>query len=444
MGKRWIALVCALLVMVSSVALAEGDQPPAPPTGGMGAPPDGAGGGMGAPPNGMGGGSQTVSQGSAATIIDADTSVTGMHYASQNTDENALRVTDGVTALLTGITVDKVGGTDNADSCNFYGQNASLLATDGASVTITGAAVTTDGSGANGVFAYGSGTVVTITGSTIATVQDNSGGILVTGGGTLIAQDLTVETQGNSSAAIRSDRGGGTMSVTGGTYGSHGTGSPAIYSTAAISVSGATLAATASEAVVVEGKNSVALTDCDVTGNMQGTYGQNSGENVQNVMLYQSMSGDADVGRSDFAMTGGSLTALAGDMFYVTNTACSIELSGVALTLANGTLLHVAGNDGSRGWGVQGENGGDCVFTADGQALSGQITVDGISVLVLTLQNGSSFTGAINVAGQAGEVNVTLDGTSTWTLTGDSYITSFAGDSTQVNLNGYTLNIAQV
>ncbi len=349
----------------------------------------------------------------------------------------------GVTALLTGITVDKVGGTDNTDSCNFYGQNAGLLATDGASVTITGAAVTTDGSGANGVFAYGSGTVVTISGSTVSTAQDNSGGILVTGGGTLIAQDLTVETQGNSSAAIRSDRGGGTMSVTGGSYVSHGTGSPAIYSTAAISVSGATLTATASEAVVVEGKNSVALTDCDVTGNMQGTYGQNSGENLQNVMLYQSMSGDADVGRSDFAMTGGSLTAQSGDMFYVTNTACSIELSGVALALANGTLLRVAGNDGSRGWGQQGENGGDCVFTADGQALSGQITVDAISVLSLALQNGSSFTGDINAAGQAGEVSVTLDGTSTWTLTGDSYITSFTGDMAQVNLNGYTLNVAE-
>ena len=205
----------------------------------------------------------------------------------------------------------------------------------------------------------------------------------------------------------------------------------------------AILTATASEAVVVEGKNSVTLTDCDVTGNMQGTYGQDSGENLQNVMLYQSMSGDADVGRSDFAMTGGSLTALAGDMFYVTNTVCSIELSGVALSLANGMLLRVAGNDGSRGWGQQGENGGDCVFTADGQALSGLISVDGISVLALTLQNGSSFAGAINTDGQAGEVNVTLDAASTWTLTGDSNITSFTGDMAQVDLNGYTLNIAQ-
>lgn len=439
MVRRLLALGAVCLLLIGTALAREAvAQPPAMPSGSAaqeGAPPDAAG--ADDP------GAQEVSQGDAAVVIDADASVTSVVYASENADENAARVTGNVTALMHNIVVEKSGGTDSAENCNFYGQNAGLLATDGASATLWGAQVHTSGSGANGVFSYGEGTVITIADSTISTEMDNSGGILVTGGGTLIANDLTVDTQGASSAAIRSDRGGGTMTIHGGAYTSGGTGSPAIYSTAGITVSNATLKATASEAVVVEGKNSVTLLDCDVTGDMQGTYGQHSDENIHGVMIYQSMSGDADVGRASFSMTGGSLTTLAGDLFYVTNTACDIQLSRVALTLADGTLLTVAGNSSSRGWGEQGENGGDCTLTTDGQTMSGVITVDSISALTLTMRNGTGFTGTINPDGQAGDVTVTLDDTSAWTLTADAYITRLNGSADQVIANGYVLHVSE-
>lgn len=137
----------------------------------------------------------------------------------------------------------------------------------------------------------------------------------MTGGGELTAWNVDVETQGNSSAAIRSDRGGGTLTVEDGSYVTNGTGSPAIYSTAQIAVTNAVLTANRSEAIVVEGRNSVTLTDCTVSGNMQGTYGPDSGENLHGVMLYQSMSGDApgrtepfpDDGRRAHHPVGGSV-----------------------------------------------------------------------------------------------------------------------------------------
>ena len=40
-----------------------------------------------------------------------------------------------------------------------------------------------------------------------------------------------------------------------------------------------------------------------------------------------------------------------------------------------------------------------------------------------------------------GVVSVTLNFASTWTLTGDSYITEFNGDLNNVNRNGYTLYV---
>ena len=387
------------------------------------------------------GGSGEVTNGTSANTITEDTEVDSETYTSTGDDENALRV-DGATVTLKDITIEKTAGSSsNTEDGDFYGLNAGLLVLNGATATITGATVNTSVTNGNGVFSYGEGTVVNISDSTIRTTENNSGGIQTTGGGTMNAANLDVETQGNSAAAIRSDRGGGTVKVDGGSYVTNGTGSPAIYCTADISVSDATLTANASEGVVVEGKNSVALTDCDVTGNMSNTYNGDSDENIHCIMIYQSMSGDADVGEATFSAEGGSITAKTGDMFYITNTDCEITLKDVAFTLANDIFLRVEGNSSSRGWGTEGANGGDVTLTADSQEFTGNILVDEISSLALTMKNGTSYEGAINPDGDGGTVDVTLDDNSTWTLTGDSYITSFDGDTSNITANGYHLYV---
>ena len=387
------------------------------------------------------GGSGEVTNGTSANTITEDTEVDSETYTSTGDDENALRV-DGATVTLKDITIEKTAGSSsNTEDGDFYGLNAGLLVLNGATATITGATVNTSVTNGNGVFSYGEGTVVNISDSTIRTTENNSGGIQTTGGGTMNAANLDVETQGNSAAAIRSDRGGGTVNVDGGSYLTNGTGSPAIYCTADISVSDATLTANASEGVGVEGKNSVALTDCDVTGNMSNTYNGDSDENIHCIMIYQSMSGDADVGEATFSAEGGSITAKTGDMFYITNTDCEIILKDVAFTLANDVFLRVEGNSSSRGWGTEGTNGGDVTLTADSQEFTGNILVDEISSLTLTMKNGTSYEGAINPDGDGGTVDVTLDDNSTWTLTGDSYITSFDGDTSNITANGYHLYV---
>ena len=412
--------------------------------------PDGFGGpgGIGAP--GGFGGSGEVTQGDAATTISEDSTVSDETYTSTGDDENALRI-DGATVTLDGITVDKSSGSSsNTEDGDFYGMNAALLATDGADVTITGATVTSSAQNGNGVFSYGEGTTVTISDSTITTTADNSGGIQTTGGATTNASGLTVDTSGNSAAAIRSDRGGGTVNVNGGTYTSNGYNSPAVYSTAAISVSDAALTANHSEALVIEGQNSITLDNCDVSGNMSDTEGTSSDENVHNVMIYQSMSGDAEVGTSSFTMNGGTLTSNNGDMFYVTNTHCTIDLTGVTLTNndSDAYLLNVTGNSASHGWGTAGSNGAQVEFTAADQTLEGDIIVDSISTLDLTLSGSSSFTGTINITenadgGTAVDDNavVTVEEGSTWTLTGDCTITSLTNNGT-IDFNGHTITLA--
>ena len=411
---------------------------------------DQAGGGPGAGGAPGGNSSGTVTQDLSATTLSEDGTYSDETYTSTGDDENALRI-DNATVTLDGITIDKsAGATSSTENGDFYGVNAALLATNGATVTIKNATVTSSAQNGNGVFSYGSGTTVNISDSTITTTADNSGGIQTTGGGTTNASNLTVDTSGNSSAAIRSDRGGGTVNVDGGSYTSNGYNSPTVYSTAAITIKNAALTANNSEALVIEGQNSIDLEDCTVSGNMSDTKGTSSDENVHNVMIYQSMSGDADVGTSSFSMTGGSLTSNNGDMFYITNTDCTLSLSGVDIVNkdSDAYLMNITGNSASHGWGTAGANGAQVTFTADDQTLEGDIKVDSISTLNMTLSGNSTFTGTINIdeneeGGEAVSDNavVTIEEGSTWTLTGDCTITSLTNNGT-INFNGYTITLA--
>ena len=402
-------------------------------------------------PGGQGGfgGSGTVTQGTSANTINADSSVYTETYESDGDDENALRV-DGAEVTLDDITVKKSGGnSSNTEDGDFYGQNAALLATNGATVSIRNARILSSAQNGNGVFSYGEGTTVNISDSVITTTADNSGGLQTTGGGTTNASDLTIETSGNSSAAIRSDRGGGTVNADGGSYTSNGLNSPAVYSTADTTVKNAALTANNSEALVIEGQNSITLENCTVSGSMSEN-GTSADENTHNVMIYQSMSGDAEVGTSNFSMTGGSLTGKNGDLFYITNTHSTITLSGVTLNNEDNSanLMTIAGNSASHGWGTAGKNGAQVELTADNQTLTGAITVDSISTLDLTLQNGSDFTGTLNIVdnaegGTAVENNavVTIGAGCTWTLTGDCTLTSLTNNGT-INFNGHTITLA--
>jgi len=396
------------------------------------------------------GGSDTVTQGTSATTITEGGTYSSTSYSSTGDDENALRV-DGATVTLDSVTVDKsAGSSSNTEDGDFYGQNAALLATNGANVTIKNATVNSSAQNGNGIFSYGTGTTVNVSDSTITTTADNSGGIQTTGGGTTNATNLTVNTSGNSAAAIRSDRGSGTVVVDKGTYTSNGYNSPAVYSTADITVSNATLTANNSESLVIEGKNSIKLNNCDVLGNMSSTEGSSSDENVHNVMIYQSMSGDAEVGTSEFDMTGGSLTGNNGDMFYITNTHSIINLSNVDITNkdADAYLMRVTGNSAARGWGKAGANGAQVEFTASNQTLNGDIAVDTVSTLNMTLTDSSDFTGTINIIdnaqnGTAVDNNavVAIDSDSTWTLTGYCTVTSLENNGT-INFNGHTITLA--
>ncbi len=448
--KKILTIMTAAIVVLSLTACGNTNETtPDLPGGEQGAPGDGQGDMRGAP----GGSKSDVVYAAATEITSADTQI-DKTYFSTTADESALMINTSDAVVLTNPTVTKSGDSNGGDNCNFYGQNAALLVMGGSTTKITGGNVSSNASGANGVFSYGGnegqngaagdGTTVVISDTTITTTGSGSGGIMTTGGGRMEASNLTVTTNGGSSAPIRTDRGGGTVVVDGGTYTSNGLGSPVIYSTADITVSNAVLVSNLSEGACIEGLNSITLNNCDMTANNTKCNGNATFHDT--IMIYQSMSGDANSGTSSFAMTGGNLTSKNGHVFHVTNTDAVITLSSVTITNEDrdNILLSVCDDGWSGGSNV-------ATFNTSNQVLNGAILVGSNSKLTLSLADSSSFMGYIGgniknangavVSSDVGTVSVKLDGTSTWTLTGDSYITSFSGNAANVIANGHALYV---
>ncbi|KAJ3533745.1 hypothetical protein NM208_g7846 [Fusarium decemcellulare] len=370
------------------------------------------------PPGGGSPPSTTVNSGKGLYDLSDGQVVNGGTYKCSDNDTSVFVANNTVSASLIDVTVIKSGNTSSDDASSFYGLNAAILAVGNAVLNITGGSVQDVGQGSDGVFAYGNSTIY-ISGTKINVEGGNSGGIEVAGGGTMYASDLTIDS--NNKAAIRSDRGGGKLVIEGGVYRTSGPqGAPAVYSTANLTVSDAVLTAAGSQALVIEGLNELTINNCT------------------------SMSGDAEEGLAEFTMNGGTMEALSGCMFWVTNTDASVTLSGAELTLSGDSnyLFNVSGNDASNGWGSVGSNGGNASLNLSGQTVVGDIYADSISSLDISIADSSDLTAAINPDGTtAAGLAVTIDTTSTWTLSADSYITSFSGSLDNVEQGSYTLYV---
>lgn len=409
-------------------------QPPAPPDG---APPAG---GPGNPPPGSGSGGASIDEGlstaTGAYTLDGQTAAeSGQTYTASNEDQSGVYVTNGGQLTLTDATVNTSGNTSSDENSSFYGLNAGVLAANGSIIDMTGGSITTSGTGANGAFAVGSGSVVNLTNVTINATGDGGHGVMATQGGAMTLTDVTLITSGTHSAPVATDRGGGTITTSGDLITTSGIDSPCYYSTGTITASNATCNALGSEAVVIEGANSVTLTNSSLSSSVDAKWG---------IMIYQSFSGDAQGTDGVFTMTGGSLayTATNGPLFYVTNSTGNITLKGVTVTAASGTLVQAAANDR---WGTSGSNGGNAVLVADSQTLNGNLAADKLSILTVTLQNGSTLTGAINAENTAKSATLTLDSGSTWNVTADSHLSCLNGavisgtNITNLVGNGFTV-----
>ena len=188
------------------------------------------------------------------------------------------------------------------------------------------------------------------------------------------------------------------------------------------------------------GKNSVNLNN--VTMESTNTKLNGNSETYKSIFIYQSMSGDADLGTSSFTAKDSKIINNKGEIIFVTNTSTVIDLENneIINNDKDGAFIKI----GAAKWGTSGKNGGEVVLNAKNQKIEGDILVDNISTLDLSLKNESSYSGTINNENTAKTINISLDSSSTLTLTGDSYIAALNNevtDNSNINLNGYTLYV---
>ncbi len=373
---------------------------------------------------------QTYSQSSGTTTL------SGQTYSSSTADLSAVKVTGG-TLNLSNSTISSSGNTSSTDNSSFYGLNAVILAytsSGAAIINSSGNTISSTGTGANGIFAYGKA-VITTTGDKFTHTGGGGHAIMCSGGGAITVINDTAETSGGSSSTIATDRGSGTITITGGSYTANGNNSAAIYSTGKITCTDATFIANGAEALVIEGSNRIVLNNCTVTC----TY------NKWGSLLYQSMSGDAEGVDGILTIAGGSFTytGTKGGMFYNTNSTAWITLNSVTLNNSCDTLIKCI--KGSWG-GSSASSGGIACLKTNNQILSGIIHVDANSMNYDTLLNSSSFTGAINSSNTGKLVSLTLDASSIWTLTANSYLTTISNSdgisgTTVTNITGNGFNV---
>jgi len=422
-----------------------GAPPGPPPDGGFGGPPPDSGGGPpemppggdspsgsggpsgpGGGPGGPGGGSRAAAKLSGAFTVDGTTqSVADKTLSSDATDISGVYVLNGGSLVLSNVTVKTTGNTSSQENSSFSGQNAGVLVTKNSRVAIYGGSISTTGGGANGLFAYGAGAFASMSGGSITATGEGGHGVMATGGGSLAITNVDMVTERIHGGVVATDRGGGTIWVSGGKITSHGQDSPGIYSTGDIRAENATFIATGSEGAVSEGRNSITLKNCEISGALKC-----------GAMIYQSFSGDAEGQEGTFSMDGGSLSAAQGPLFFVNNTRGMIHLKDVKVSAASGVLVNAAASR----WGRSGSNGGHVELTGDNQKLAGDINVDKVSSASVALKNHSVLNGAVQNAGLA------LDASSEWKVTADSTLTSLAdkdclsGDTiTNIHGNGHTV-----
>lgn len=447
----------------------DGQTPPDPPSGeapGNGSAPDGAPGGdgsqMGTPPDGNGGGMGGANTQSfdysgtfsgALTADGEEVTSDGETSTATEADQNAALAENGGTLTITNGALDKSGDDTNGDNCNFYGLNSILLSVgEGSTAKISDSTLNATSEGSNAIFST-DGATVYANNDTITTSAGNSRGLDATYGGTIVANNMNISTQGDHCAGVATDRGGGNISLTNSTLNTAGSGSPLLYSTGDIEVSGVTGTATGSQIAGMEGLNTILINDSTLESTQ--TDKTASDPIADGIIIYQSTSGDAETTTGEAATFQAANSTLksaitSGSMFYFTNTTANVVLANTTLDFDSSAanLIEAAGND-SNGWGTAGSNGATVTFTGHTETMSGNIDVDTISSVDLYLLDSSTWTGAASITENANgstvdeplTVNVSSD--STWVVTGDSTVSNLnvAEGGKVVDADGNTVTI---
>ncbi|MCR4465173.1 autotransporter outer membrane beta-barrel domain-containing protein [Burkholderia sp. SCN-KJ] len=350
-------------------------------------------------------GTGALVQGASATLanagtIEADDGVAGVHL----TGAGASVALSGAGTVVANGSADGVL-IDSTVSNGGIAAGATSIAAGGAgkgidnlgtntTIALSGTQIGTTGNGADGLSSTGTGArIATDAATVVRTAGDNARGLFVTGAdSTLAADGTTVATTGAGAHAIVAGS-GATVWLSGTKVSAAGAAADGLVARngGRIGDTGSSLASAAGNGATVDGGGVLALKGTTLRGATAG------------VMSTDTLATGAT---SSVRVDGGSVASVAGPAFAARGSTVDIAVrNGTVVTAGNGTLLDLA-------------NGSTATFNASAVNLAGDIVSDASSTGNVFLTNGTTLTGAID------PVALTVDGSSTWHMTGSSVLSS--------------------
>jgi hypothetical protein len=353
---------------------------------------------------GSGGGQDPSAAGGGYRLLGGVDRRTGRQYSASGAGQPAVEVANGADLVLTDSIVTAAGTSFVSAESSPPRLAAGVAAIGAGRVALSNSRVTASGLAAPGIFSYGAGSAVAVSNARVAASGHVGAGVLALQGGAVSLTFVEIVTAGRSAHALVSGAGGGTITARQAAVEAMGPDSAGIHSAGLVSLVDSRVSARA-EAAVIIGPGAVLLTDTILTSRSPTQGG---------VLFQQGSAGPIPEASASFTMTGGSLSVADPErpLFFVTGTTAEIILKGVSLSSASGALLRAAG--GSTAAAVR--------LIADGQLLDGDVSVDALGSINLSLINGSALAGALGVEQGAGAIVLNLDSASSWTVTADSYL----------------------
>jgi len=332
------------------------------------------------------GGALPLAADEATLLVSGGTYIeTGVTYTAEAPDTSGVVALEGASVLL------------SEPRIRVHGSGSGVRAEGGSTVTLVGGTLQTLGT-QHGAVTSSEGSRVDLSGVGIVTTGEGAPGLMTLSGGEILSKDASIVTEGADSPGLVVGAEGGAITLIGGTLRSSGPGSPGLVSAGEVQVTGGIFLASGSPAAVVIGPHSLTLKDTVLLGGQ--LYG-------------------VDVGSGRFRMTGGSLTALVGPLFYAAGAPSSVDLKQVSLVQQSGDVVIVG-------------DGAELTLNADSQVLKGDLAVGALGTLRLNLSNGSDWEGASDQGRAAGAVDLSFDGTSVWTVTADSWVSTLTVESATI------------
>lgn len=350
--------------------------------------------------------------------------------SSDESGKSAVLVLPGSQASVVQTAITKTGEDSSFEDVFDYGLNSGVFVRENAAANILESRISTGSDGSPGVAANGTDSLVTMSDSTVTTTGNYSPAVLSLFKAGITLKNDQLSTSANQSAVLQTGS-NGSIEMTSGNISTSGVQSMLLRGSGSFKLDNVYGTASSSQVAALDAGSQTEMNSCTFQASGMDT------QDTEGAFYLNGFSESEKAQKTVLSMTGCSVSALMNTdgsipipLFHTYLGDMEINLSGCAFRTASGLFAF--------------QQAGHVVFNLDRQNIYGASILDAAATTEINLKNGSSYTGGINSENTGAKVSVSLDASSTLTLTSDMYLDSFEdADSSHSNVvtNGFTIYV---